>query len=108
MAIPHAGPGVPVDLKQADEAAGFQSRALVKNNEFEALRVAIPKGHEVCRSHQVPGPITVQCLEGQIAFTADGTTHTVRAGQWLYLPGGVAHAITGIEDAVILLTMIFR
>lgn len=109
MAIPHAGPCVPVDLKgPVEQGAGIQSSALVKNEDFEALRVAIPKGHEVCRHRQMEGPITVQCLDGQIAFNADGNTHTIRAGQWTYLPGGVPHSITGIEDSLILLTVIFR
>ncbi len=72
MAIPHAAPGIPVDLRRPDEPLSqAQTSALVKTNAFEAIRMVIPKGHEVCRNHRVDGPITVQCLEGQIAFTAD-------------------------------------
>jgi quercetin dioxygenase-like cupin family protein len=70
--------------------------------------MAIPKGHEVCRNHQVDGPITVHCLEGQIAFTANGHARPVRSGQWLYLPGGIPHTITGVEDSLVLLTVMFR
>ena len=70
--------------------------------------MVIPKGHEVCRNHKVDGPITVQCLQGQIAFSMESDTHSVRAGQWVFLPGGVPHTIQGIEDSVMLLTVMFR
>jgi quercetin dioxygenase-like cupin family protein len=109
MAIPHASPGIPVDLRPKGELlAEAKSNALVKAEAFEAIRVVVPKGHEVCRDHYVDGPITVQCLEGQIAFTAEGATRLVGAGQWLYLPGGIQHTIKGVEDSLMLLTVIFR
>lgn len=109
MAIPHASPGMPVELRpQQEPLSAAQTVALVKTNEFEALRMVIPAGHEVCRQHSVPGPITLHCLEGQIAFTADDDKHAVRAGQWLFLPGGIPHTILGVEDSMILLTIMFH
>jgi quercetin dioxygenase-like cupin family protein len=109
MAIPHAAPGMPVDLHpQGMALSAAQTSALAKTKEFEAIRLLIPQGHEVCRNHKVDGPITLQCLQGEIQFTADHDAHTVREGQWLFLPGGVPHTITGIRDAVVLLTVIFR
>lgn len=108
MAIPHAVPGVPVDLQFQNEIPSeAMTTALVKNNEFEAIRLVIPKNHEVCRNHQVKGPLTILCLAGQIALTVDGETRPVRAGHWLFLPGGVAHSISGVEDSLILLTIMF-
>jgi quercetin dioxygenase-like cupin family protein len=109
MAIPHAAPGIPVDLQLASEAlSSAQTNALVKTNAFEAIRMIIPEGHEVCRNHKVEGPITIQCLQGEIQFAADQQSHAVRKGQWLFLPGGVLHTITGVKDAVVLLTVMFR
>ena len=108
MAIPHAAPGVPVDLRPEQRLSQAQSSALVKTDAFEAIRMAIPAGHEVCKNHQVEGPITVHCLEGRIDFTADGDKQYVRAGQWLFLPGGVPHTIAGVEDSLVLLTVMFR
>ena len=108
MAIPHAGPGIPMDLQPEGEAlSAAQTTALVKLEQFEAIRLVIPAGHEVCRQHHVDGPITVQCLKGEIAFTVDDAAHAVRAGQWLFLPGGVSHSIKGVEDAIVLLTVMF-
>ena len=109
MSIPHAAPGIPVDLWPTDEPLSeVKTKALVKNEVFEAIRIAVPQDHEVCKNHQVDGPITVQCLEGHVAFHADGEPHSLRAGQWLFLPGRVPHSITGIEDSLILLTVMFR
>jgi quercetin dioxygenase-like cupin family protein len=99
----------PVDLRRPEEPLSqAQTNALVKTEAFEAIRLVIPKDHEVCHNHKVDGPITVQCLEGQIAFTADGDTRSVRAGQWLFLPGGVPHTIKGVEGSLMLLTVMFR
>lgn len=109
MAIPHAAPGMPVDLRSQGEALSeSETTALVKNDEFQAIRLVIPAGHEVCNNHRVEGPITVHCLEGQIAFAADNDERPVRAGQWLFLPGGVPHTIRGVEDSLVLLTVIFN
>jgi len=109
MAIPHAHPGMPVDLRPAEESLSeARTTALVKNNAFEAIRMVIPKGHEVCHDHQVEGTITVHCLEGRVAFTAEGDTHELHAGHWLFLTGGVPHTITGKENSLVLLTVMFR
>jgi quercetin dioxygenase-like cupin family protein len=109
MAIPHAAAGVPVDLLSREEPTSPpRTIALVKNNEFEAIRMAIPAGHEVCSNHSVDGPLTLQVLAGQIAFSVDGDTHAVRTGEWLYLPGGVSHSVAGVEDSLVLLTIMFR
>lgn len=107
MAIPHAAPGMPVDLLEDGESRSeARSAALVKNDVFEAIRLVIPKGRDVSR-HQVEGPITVQCLEGRIAFSCGDRTHDLRAGHWLYLLGDEPHSLTGVEDAVVLLTIMF-
>lgn len=109
MAIPHAQPGIPVNLHEDQEASSSEPRtaALVKNDTFEAIRLVARKGIEVCHDHQVEGMITVLCLEGRIAFTADGATREMAAGHWLYLPGGVPHTIAALEDSVVLLTVMF-
>ncbi len=109
MAIPHAEPGIPVDLHpHTDGLSEARSHALVKTDAFETIRLVVPKAHEVCRNHQIAGPITIHCLKGQIAFTAGGQTRAVPEGHWLFLPGGVPHTITGMEDALVLLTIVFR
>jgi hypothetical protein len=44
-------------------------------------------------------------LEGKIAFTASGKTRNLKRGQFRYLPAGELHAVRGVEDASLLLTI---
>jgi quercetin dioxygenase-like cupin family protein len=109
MAIPHASSGMPVDLRpEGGASSDARTTALVKNDTFEAIRLVAPKGHELCHDHRVEGMITVHCLEGRVAFTADGDTRELPAGHWLFLTGGVPHTIAALEDSLLLLTVIFR
>jgi quercetin dioxygenase-like cupin family protein len=109
MAIPHAYPGMPVDLRAGEETPSeTRTTALVKNDTFEAIRLVARKGHEICHNHQVEGMITLHCLEGRIAFTAAGDTRELATGHWLFQTRGVPHTITALEDALVLLTVMFR
>jgi quercetin dioxygenase-like cupin family protein len=107
MAIPHAYPGMPVDLRPVGESfSEARSTALVKIDIFESIGMVIPKGHETSR-HQVEGAITIYCLDGRIAFATGGKTHDLRAGHWRFLLGNEPHTLVGIEDASVLLTIMF-
>ena len=109
MAIPHASVGVPVDLHpEAEDRTVARTIALVKNEVFEAIRLVVPRDHEVCHNHQVEGMLTLQCLEGRVLVTVDGDPHELPAGHWLFLSGGIPHAIKGLENALVLLTVMFR
>lgn len=109
MAIPHAGPGAPVDLRPENEMLSrAETHALVKDDAFETIRMVVPKEYEVCHDHHVKGPITVQCLDGWVALAIDGDKHSLKAGQWTFVPAGAPHTITGVEDSLVLLTVIFR
>ncbi|MGC8640185.1 MAG: hypothetical protein ACP5XB_09960 [Isosphaeraceae bacterium] len=101
------GPAATVDNPTAEEPAAPRTSALVKNNWFEAIRLVLPKGHEVCHDQQMEGPIIVHCLKGRAALTTGGATHDLRAGQWVYLLGRDSHGLRAIEDSLVLLTVIF-
>lgn len=103
----HAYPGVPVDLRPIEESLpGATTVALVKEETFEAIRMVVRKDHKI-PVHQVEGAITVYCLDGRIAFTARGQTHDLKAGHWLFLLGNEPHSLVGIEDSLLLLTVVF-
>jgi len=105
MAIPHAASGQLINvLPLAGEISEARTVALFKSDELEVMRLIVPAGKTV-PSHQVKGEITVQCLEGEVAFTAGGQTQAMKAGQLLWLAGGVPHGLTAVRDASLLVTL---
>jgi quercetin dioxygenase-like cupin family protein len=48
----------------------------------------------------------VQCLAGRIEFSALGQTHTLEPGQLVYLHSHEPHSVRGVEDGVLLLTIL--
>jgi len=108
MAIPHARSGQIVDILPADGTLpSARSFALFKSTQLEVMRVVLPAG-KAFPPHRVAGEITVQCLEGRIAFSIDGATQELRAGQLLHLEGGVLHGLVGIDDASALVTIVLK
>ena len=106
MALKHANAAEVVDLLWEGEQQPRKTAAIVKSSHFEAVRLVVSAGTEI-PPHQVNGPITLQCLSGRAILGVEGKELELRAGQWIYLEGGVRHWVRGIEDAVLLLTIVF-
>lgn len=108
MAIEHATSGQVFDVQPlAGKLAEARTAAIFKTEELEVMRLILP-AHKTMPSHLVKGDITVQCLEGEVDFIADGKTQRLKAGQMLWLEGGVAHSLTGVRDASLLVTIVLR
>jgi quercetin dioxygenase-like cupin family protein len=108
MAIPHAKPGEALDIRPLGAAlARSITTTLVKTATLEVVRLVLPAGKEI-PTHRVSGEITVQCLEGRVAFTVGDATQELAAGHLLYLSGGEPHALRSIEDASVLVTILLR
>ncbi len=105
MAQHHAKSGEVVALPLGAALATAVTLTLVRTSEIEVLRLVIPAGKEI-PSHTVPGPITVMCLAGSVAFTAHGVTHELKSGDFLYLETGEPHALRGIQDSAVLVTIV--
>ena len=105
MSIPHIKSGEVVQLPLGTALDGSKTTTLVKTTDLELIRLIIPAG-KVIPLHKAPGEITVQCLEGRVAFTAEGKTQEPTAGQLLYLTAGEPHALTGLEDTSLLVTLL--
>lgn len=106
MALHHAKPAEIVDL--APKGAGLKGEhtaAIVKTDEFEAIRLIIP-ADTVLKRHHVPGHILLHCLEGRVELGLDHSTVEMKANEWLYLEGGAPHSVRGLEDSSLLLTII--
>lgn len=105
MAIPHAKPGEIIDVRPLGSAlADARTTAIVKTTGMEIIHLVVHAGKEI-PTHKTRGEVTVQCIEGRIAFTTGGATRELSAGQMVYVEAGQPHSVKGIEDASILLTI---
>ena len=106
MAIPHASPGDIIDIRPlGPEVQKAVTTTLVKSPRREVIRLVLPAGKEI-PPHKVSGEITVQCLEGRVAFKALGQTQELEAGQMIYLAGDDEHSLASLEDASVLVTIL--
>jgi quercetin dioxygenase-like cupin family protein len=107
MSTEQAGAGEIIGVGPLGAAlAGTATTKLVKTPALDVVRLIVPAGREI-PEHRAPGLITVHCLEGAVDFTTGGQTRRLDAGQLLYLTAGTPHALRGVEDASLLVT-IFR
>jgi quercetin dioxygenase-like cupin family protein len=108
MAISHAASGQLLDVHSLTEQfSETRTFALFKTDQLEVMRLVVP-AHKTVPSHQVKGEVTVQCLEGEVDFTADGKTQRMKAGQLVWLAGGVMHGLTAVRDSSLLVTLVLR
>lgn len=107
MAIPHAKPAQIINVKPLDgKIASSKTHTLFKTDAMEAIRLVLPAGKQIAE-HKAPGEITVHCLEGQVNFSARGTTHVLDGGEMLYLEAAEPHAVEALKDSTVLVTIVF-
>jgi quercetin dioxygenase-like cupin family protein len=80
-----------------------QSGTLMKSDQLELIRLVIPAGKEI-PPHRAPGEITVQCIEGLIAFEHGGHAVELHPGDLMHLCPQEPHALKGITDSSVLVT----
>ncbi len=106
MALHHAASGERIALRRTDDdIAHFTSVALVKTERMELIRLVLPKERPL-PEHRVDGEMTLQCLEGEIAFEAHGRTVVLRPNEMVYLAAGEPHTVRANKDAVGLMTIV--
>lgn len=105
MAISHFQSGEVVQLPLGAALGSAKTITLVKTADLELIRLVLPAG-KVIPLHKAPGEITVQCLEGRVAFTAFDKTQELTGGQLLYLTAGEPHALKAIENSSMLVTLL--
>lgn len=108
MALTHAAPGQALSVAPfGAELAQQRTHAIFKSRDLEVMRLVLAAGKSF-PEHQVPGEITLQCLEGTLEVQLEGRTQTVQAGELLFVPGGVRHGVRALRDASALLTIALR
>ena len=104
MSIPHLKSGDIAYLPIIEMLPSMMTVTLVNTDGLEVIRLVVLAGQEI-PTHKAQGPITVQCLDGRVRFTAHGRTHELDAGKFLYLSSAEPHSLVGIEDSSLLRTI---
>lgn len=106
MATRHASSGDVIDLRPlCAPLSAAQSATLLRDEQLKVMRLVLPTGKDL-HDHAVDGPITMQCLEGEIEVAAHGRCTTMRGGDLMYLAGAVRHSLRATEDASVLVTIV--
>ena len=105
MALHHAEPGEIVDIRPlgAKLKQGINA-TLVLTDQLQIFRFILPAGEEFSE-HKVHGEVIVQCLEGEVEFTSRGKKQMLRPGELVHLAGDDPHALRGVRDASVLVTI---
>ena len=106
MTLHHAPSGEIIDIRPYGEKLKHEiPRTLVKTPLLQVFRYVLLAGKSFAE-HKVSGGITIQCLEGVVLFTAHEKTQILRAGQLVFVAKGVPHALKGVEDGSVLVTIV--
>jgi quercetin dioxygenase-like cupin family protein len=106
MALTHIEAAETVSLAPlAERLSQTASHALFKSEQLELMRLVLLAGQSM-PAHEVAGALTLQCIEGEVELTLTDGARQLRAGELLYLPGGVRHGLLARRDASLLLTLV--
>ena len=103
MPLEQAKPNQIIELPLRTGLCSSRTTTVAQTADLELIRLVLPAG-KLLPTHKAPGEITVQCLEGRVAFTAKGKTQELTEGQLLYLAVGEPHSLKAIEDSSLLVT----
>lgn len=108
MAISHLSSGeIASLLPLGDKLEQTPTTAFFKDERFEVMRIVLRAGKRM-PAHAVDGPMTVQCIEGEVDLSMGNTHRTMRTGDLLYLAAGVPHELAAIKNSSLLVTVVFH
>ncbi len=105
MALHHATPGEVIKLRSVAQS-DLKTNALVKTDSFETIQLVVRAGEQI-PGHAVAGSMSLYGMEGEVVVELEDGERRLGAGTWLYLEPQARHAVRGINDASLLLTIYF-
>jgi len=90
--------------EEAYERSGRAGKTLAKAGRLRVVLIAMAEGN-VIGTQQADSPLTIQVLEGDIQFRADGGVHRLREREVLFFGPGDAHDITATRPSLLLITI---
>jgi quercetin dioxygenase-like cupin family protein len=100
----------PAEAVQAAELVAYQpgavvSRELLRKPTGTVTAFAFDEGQGLSE-HTTPFDALAHVLDGEAEIAIDGTSHRVRAGGIILMPGGRPHALRAVTRFRMVLTMI--
>ena len=106
MGIPHLVSGqVCKVLPLGTLLMDTKTTALFKGPYLEVMRMVLPAGKRIA-PHHVSGPITIQCIEGEVDVGVENERQILRSGDLLYLAGNVEHDLLAVTNTSVLVTVV--
>jgi quercetin dioxygenase-like cupin family protein len=84
--------------------SGRTAKTLIKEGPLNVTLVALREGASL-ESHQVGGPITIQCLQGRLRLATDAGALELAEGGLVALAANVRHSAEAMDDCTLLLTL---
>ncbi|MCF7707553.1 MAG: cupin domain-containing protein [Verrucomicrobia bacterium] len=84
---------------------GIVSRTIMKTDEMRVVLFGFDKGQELSE-HTSPFMAWVQIITGEAELSLGGERHRVKAGDLIYMPPHLPHAVNAVERFSMLLTMV--
>lgn len=85
-------------------ANGIVSRTLFRSENSRAVLFGFAEGQELTE-HTSTRQALIQILSGECEFSVAGKPHTLKAGNLLYLPPNLPHAVKATRQFSMLLTL---
>jgi len=85
-------------------ANGIVSRTLLRTENSRTVLFGFAEGQELTE-HTSTQHALIQILSGRCEFSLDGRRHDLKAGDFLYLPPNLPHAVKATEPFSMLLTL---
>jgi quercetin dioxygenase-like cupin family protein len=83
---------------------GIVSRTLLRTANSRIVLFGFSEGQELTE-HTSPQNAVIQILSGECEFSLDGKLHTVKAGDFVYMPPNLPHAVRATTQFSMLLTL---
>lgn len=90
-------------IESSSERVAFKNMFI--NDNGRVALVAFKAGQKL-DTHTTPEEVMVNVLEGEIELTMLDMTHTLKAGEFLFMGGGVPHSVVAKADSKMMLVKI--
>jgi quercetin dioxygenase-like cupin family protein len=92
--------------RAASSSSGRAAKTLAKEGRLRVMIIALNRA-TVLKQHHTDGPVSIQCLRGNVAITIDDASTELTSGGLLILDAKVQHQVKAIRDSSLLITMSF-